>query len=137
MCVRLLFLFPLWIGAVSDPDVKFDGFQVSVLKPMGGSTRSDNFAALETSSRYFHGFGTGNEDFFSSHALQPALWNESYPVFWHVLSDSPSLLAFWNFADDVVTSSYSDAPSALRSLVVCWNVVPSSRSCTLLLFIVV
>ena len=30
MCVRLLFLFPLWTGAVSGPGVKFDGARVSV-----------------------------------------------------------------------------------------------------------
>ena len=30
MCGRLLFLLPLWTGAVSGPGVKFDGAQVSV-----------------------------------------------------------------------------------------------------------
>ena len=62
--------------------------------------------------------------------------NDSYPVDWHVLSGLPFQLTFWNTVD---VAAFPDpaASIVLRSGVVCRNVMPSSRSCTLELFALV
>ena len=62
--------------------------------------------------------------------------NDSYPVDWHVLSGLPFQLTFWNTVD---VASFPDlaVSTVLRSGVVCRNVMPSSRSCTLELFALV
>ena len=59
--------------------------------------------------------------------------NESYLVDWHLLSGRSFQLTFWNTAEDAAFPDPA-ASTALRSGVVCRNAMPSSRSCTFVLF---